>query len=235
MTRFTRYGLALRLQWRHGFIPAFAATTALMAAILRSLPAAYKVPAAQAMVASDPLFFAFFFSGAFLMLEKSDGTVAALAASPCTAREYLLERALSIGLVAAASGLAIAALGGLSAWSPLPVIAAQLLGAAASGAAGTAVAARAKSINGFFIASVPFMTLFAVPFLSALFGVPSARIAAFFPGWSIVAWIGAGLGRPMSAGQAAASIAGGALWTAFAFYAAGRNFSRLFRDEGRRR
>ncbi|MFA6504680.1 MAG: hypothetical protein WCT14_01210 [Treponemataceae bacterium] len=233
MTRFTRYALSMRLQWRHGFIPAFAVTLALLTAILRSLPLSFKLPAAQAMIASDPLFFAFFFSGAFLMLEKSDGTIAALAASPYPAHEYLLERGLAVGLVAAASGTALAAFSDITAWTPFPIVAAQLVGSACAGAAGIAVASRVKSINGFFIASVPAMALMAVPLLSALFGFPSETIAAFFPGWAVVSWIGAGLGRSTSIGNVIASLANGAFWTAAAFIAAERSFSRLFRDAGR--
>lgn len=229
MTRLSRYALTAALQWRHGFIPAFALTTALMAAILRALPPLVRTKAAQFLLAADPLFFAFLFAGSFLMLEKSDGTLAALAASPYPPRDYLLERAIAVGLTAAASGVVLAAAGGLERWSPLPIVAAQLLGAAGSGAAGIAVASRAKTINGFFLTAAPAMALMAVPPLSALFAFPAAPIAAFFPGYAVVAWIGAGLGRPLSGGAIAASLANAAAWTALAFAAARRAAAEALR------
>lgn len=222
MTRTIRWRLSLSLQWRHGFVPAFALTTVLMSAVLRALPPTMRQKAAQVLIAADPLFFAFLFAGSFLMLEKSDGTLEALAASPYPTRDYLLERGLSIGLTAAAAGIVLAAAGGLERWAAPTIVAAQLLGAAGSGAAGIAIAAKAKSINGFFLAAAPAMAFMAVPLLHALFGFPAAPIAACFPGYAVVAWIGAGIGRPLGGIAFAASAANALVWTAASFLAARR-------------
>ncbi|MDE3000630.1 MAG: ABC transporter permease [Gemmatimonadota bacterium] len=134
-----------------------------------------------------PAFFAinlyvttFYFISGLVLIEKSEGTLSALAATPLRDAEYLLSKVITLTVLAIVESLLIVVvvLGIRGNWVPL------LSGAFALGAiyslAGFIVVVRYRSINAFLIPSVLYVIALLLPLLSH-FGLANRLIFLLHP------------------------------------------------------
>jgi fluoroquinolone transport system permease protein len=157
------------LQARNGFYWASGFLVVMISALLLSIPAAARANSAvwvPALVTINLQITTFFFVAGLILLERDEGTLAALAVSPLSASGYLAMRAFTLTALAAAETLAIVWIGfgsGGSWWLLLAGTAA--LGVIYTGC-GAAVAARYESVNALLLPASAFVTLLLLPLLA---------------------------------------------------------------------
>jgi hypothetical protein len=165
-----------RLLWRHGFAIAYLVVAVLYAAVLSVLPRSWADAVLPILAWSDAAFFCFFFAGASVCLDLSQGTFRALFVSPLSPSIYFIVKAANLSVLsfAMAASVSIACRG--VDFRPLPLAIAALLGGAPVALIGAALALRLKTVNRFMIGSIPGFLLLALP---------AARYAAerWLPAW----------------------------------------------------
>ena len=158
----------VRLQYRYGIYAAYAFIVALYVAELLLLGAVLPPWVPALIIFTDPAALGFFFLGALMMLEKSEGVRAALAASPVSAIDYLT------GKIATLVGLSLASCLVLLPFihqvaNPILLFVAVMLTAIQYVGIGVPIALRFKTVNGYLIGSAGFLTPLIAPGLLALF------------------------------------------------------------------
>lgn len=150
----------LRLQRRNGFYLAVVFVAALSVAILRLLPTAAVAWLLPLVVFQNLVVTSFYFMAGLVLLERTEGTIAARVVTPLSTAEYLGAKVLTLTVLSVAEGVAVVALG-----APERVAAAGLgrlggltvglaLMAAFFALAGFVFVARYDSINEFLLPSV---------------------------------------------------------------------------------
>lgn len=152
-----------RLLWRHGFAIAYLILAILYSAVLSALPRAWADAVLPVFAWSDPAFFCFFFAGASVCLDLSQGTFRALFTSPLRPGVYMVVKALNLGLLSFAMAAAVSASSRGADFRLWPLAATAMLGGAPAAVTGAALALRLKSVNRFMIGSMPFFLLLALP------------------------------------------------------------------------
>ena len=152
-----------RLLWRHGFAVAYLVVALLFSAILSALPRAWVDVVLPVLAWSDPAFFCFFFAGASLCLDLSQGTLRALFASPLQPATFLVVKAVNLGLLSFAMAVLISASARGADFRLWPLAAASLAGGAPAAVLGAALALRLKTVNRFMIGSMPAFLLLSLP------------------------------------------------------------------------
>lgn len=152
-----------RLLWRHGFAIAYLVVAALYAAVLSAMPRAWADAALPVLAWSEPAFFCFFFAGASVCLDLSQGTFRTLFASPLRPGAYMVVKALNLGALSFLMAVAVSAGSRGADFRPWALAAAVITGGAPAAVLGAAAALRLKSVNRFMIGSVPVFLLLALP------------------------------------------------------------------------
>lgn len=163
----TLIGQDVRLQYRYGIYAAYAFIVALYVAELLVLGALLPPWVPALIIFTDPAALGFFFLGALVMLEKSEGVRAALAASPVTALDYLTGKMVTlVGLSLASCAVLIPFIHQLA--NPVLLLVAVLLTAVQYVGIGVPIALRFRTVNGYLIGSAGFLTPLIAPGLLAL-------------------------------------------------------------------
>ena len=156
------------LQARNGFYWATAFLVAMIGALLLNVPEAARANSvvwAPAILLINLQITTFFFVAGLMLLERDEGTLAALAVSPLSASGYLAMRTVSLTGLAAVETIALIWIGfGTSgSWSAI------LAGTAALGVIytgfGAAIAVRYESVNAFLLPASAFVGLLLLPLL----------------------------------------------------------------------
>jgi fluoroquinolone transport system permease protein len=163
------------LQARNGFYWASGFLVVLISALLLSLPEAARANAAvwvPAILTINLQITTFFFVAGLLLLERDEGTLAALAVSPLSATGYLAIRTCTLTGLAAAETMAIVWIGfGASGSWWLLLTGTAALGVIYTGF-GAVVAARYESVNALLLPASAFLTLLLLPLLAHFGLVP---------------------------------------------------------------
>ncbi|HEV7435286.1 MAG TPA: hypothetical protein VGO22_10505, partial [Pseudorhizobium sp.] len=129
------------------------------------------------IIFTDPAAVGFFFLGALMMLERSEGVRTALAASPVSAADYLLGKMVTLVAMSLASVTLLLPFIHHAA-NPILLLVAVLFTAVQYVGIGVPIALRFKTVNGYLIGSTGFLTPFIAPgFLSLL---------EPFPAWLVI-------------------------------------------------
>ncbi len=152
-----------RLLWRHGFAAAYLVIAVLFAAVLSALPRGWADAVLPVLAWSDPAFFCFFFAGASLCLDLSQGTLRALFASPLRPATFLVVKAANLGILSFAMAVLISASVRGSDFRIWPLAASAIAGGAPAAVLGAALALRLKTVNRFMIGSMPVFLLLSLP------------------------------------------------------------------------
>ena len=152
-----------RLLWRHGFAAAYLVVAVFFAAVLSALPRAWADAVLPVLAWSDPAFFCFFFAGASLCLDLSQGTLRALFSSPLRPSTYLVVKAANLGMLSFAMAVLVSASARGTDFRLWPLAASALAGGAPAAVLGAALALRLKTVNRFMIGSMPAFLLLSLP------------------------------------------------------------------------
>lgn len=164
--------LDMRFQAKYGFYLLYAVLTAIYVIILFALPEGWREKAAAMLIFSDPAAMGLFFMGAIVLLEKSEHTPWAFAASPVRAVEYIGAKVSSLSVISLVVAAVLAQAAGAE---HLPLV---LLGTLVSGViftlSGILVATKIAGLNQFLLWSVPVEILCFVPAVLHLFDLTPA-------------------------------------------------------------
>lgn len=145
-----------RLQYRYGIYAAYAFVVAFYIVALtvgRSILPGWAI---ALIIYTDPAAVGFFFLGALMMLEKSEGVRIALATSPATAAQYFTGKAVTLcGLALVACTILIFVHG---AANPALLLVSVALTSVAFLGIGVPIALRFRTVNGYLIGSSGFLT-----------------------------------------------------------------------------
>jgi fluoroquinolone transport system permease protein len=218
------------VQARNGFYWASGFVVLAISALLAASPAAVLsnpglwVPA---LVTFNLQITTFFFVAGLLLLERDEGTLIALGASPLSARTYLVARSTTLTALAALETLVIVWFGfGFSAsWALLGGIAA--MGITYTGF-GVAVAARYESVNSLLLPASVIVTVLLLPLLGHFELVPRVWLM-WHPLEPAVTLVRAAY-QPTSLPELLFGAAGSIAWAGVAFSLARNAVARLMRD-----
>lgn len=155
------------LQFRYGFHAAYGFIAVAYVVVVQALPSALRVTALPLVILSEACVIGFFFAGTLLHLEKSDGTLDALAVTPVHQGTYVFARILSLSLLTTAFALAIGSFVFDGLLLPL-LAAATILTTAVCVGCGLAAATRLRSLERFVIWGGLGTAAFALPVLPYL-------------------------------------------------------------------
>lgn len=157
----------VRLQYRYGIYAAYAFVVGFYIVALTLGRGVLPGWAIGVIVYTDPAAVGFFFLGALMMLERSEGVRTALAVSPMTALHYLAGKATTlsgVGLVACVILLAVHQ----AAPNPGVLLVAVLLTSLCFIGIGVPIALRFRTVNGYLVGSAGFLTPIIAPAFLAL-------------------------------------------------------------------
>lgn len=169
----------LRYQWRYGFYFIYAFLVVMFVVILRLLPADWRQTGLALVLLSDPMLLGFFFIGGILQLERGEGLLDALFVSPLSPWEYLVSKAVSLGLLSAASGCLIALLCGVSGIQYGLLAPAMLLGSACFTLIGVAISVNLTHMNAYLSVNGLWEALLIIPPMLLILGVSFPPLEAF--------------------------------------------------------
>jgi fluoroquinolone transport system permease protein len=156
------------LQARNGFYWASAFLVAMLGALLLNLPEAARANSAiwvPAILMINLQITTFFFVAGLMLLERDEGTLAALAVSPLSASGYLAMRTLTLTGLAAVETIALVWIGfGASGSWWLILAGTAALGVIYTGF-GAAIAVRYESVNALLLPASAFVALLLLPLL----------------------------------------------------------------------
>ncbi len=171
----------IKFQFKYGFYFIYTIMVFFYILLLGFLPDAWKGNGTAIVLFSDPAALGFFFIGGIILLEKGERVLDVLFVSPLKVWEYILAKAISLGLISVLTGVIIAA-AGLGLAINIPVLILSLLsGSVFYTFIGIAVGVKAKSVNQFLIITVPAELILGVPPILLLFGV-KLRFLEIMPG-----------------------------------------------------
>lgn len=212
----------IRFQFKYGFYFLYVLLTVFYCLLLIYVPLVHRQRVAALLIFTDPSALGLFFMGAIILLERSQRVLPSLAVSPVRVGEYLLSKLLSLAVVGTLAGSVV----GLAAALPNGLSAALgvLWGSVLFSSLGLILGSKAKSLNGFLLASALPMMLIIGPVLGEVFGLSHA-LFILNPGNALMALISGKGGSFLSFGLLA-------LWTAAAGYGAWISVRKMFRELG---
>lgn len=154
-----------RLQWRNGFGYAILFVTLLWVLAATRLPAAQLNWLLPLMVVNNLLITAFYFMAALVLLERDEGSLAALAVTPLLAGEYLAGKVTALTMLALVQNLALGLVFGVRESSIVLLAAGVLLGTILLTLFGFALVSRYSSINTFLVPSFVYSAVLIAPIL----------------------------------------------------------------------
>jgi len=215
----------VRLQVRHGFYAAYAVVSLLYVALLRVLPEDWRELAHVLATFSDPAALGFYFIGGLVLLEKQQRLFDPLFATPYTAAEYVLAKTATLTALSAAAIVAVrlGAFGFEGRWALF------LYGSVTTAAfftlVGLGIAASCRTLNGYFVASSVYTSVFALPLASSL-GLADWPALAVLPTHASLLALESAFGSEPSGRTAAYVVGCLAAWTIAAYAWALRRLQR---------
>jgi fluoroquinolone transport system permease protein len=221
------------LQARNGFYWASAFLVAMIGALLLNVPEAVRANSVvwvPAILMINLQITTFFFVAGLILLERDEGTLAALAVSPLSASGYLAMRTFSLTGLAAAETMALVWIGfGTSGSWWLILAGTAALGVVYTGF-GAAIAVRYESVNALLLPAAAFVALLLLPLLPH-FGLAPRMLFLIHPLEPPMILLRAAYGL-LDRTEIVFGIAGSLGWSALAF-AWGRNRVRALMQNTR--
>lgn len=156
----------IRSQHRFGIYHAYAVVVAFYIAVILGLGDALPDWVIGLVIFSDPAAVGFFFLGALMLLEKSEGTRAALAVTPLRAVTYFWSKCITLSSMAVIAALLVSFVhGGVNFALLMPIVlltSIQYLGI------GVPIAGRFKTVTAYMIGAAFYLTPVILPAYFAL-------------------------------------------------------------------
>jgi len=169
----------MRLQLRNGIYYAYAFVLAFYLAILIFAGDFIPTWALALFIYTDPAVLGFFFLGALILLEKAEGTRAALAVSPISATTYFWTKAITLTGVALLAAIIFALVAKSNTNWPLYLVSIVLISLTFI-SIGFPIALRFNTVTGYLMGSAAILTPIALPMFLALFD-PMALVIVLIP------------------------------------------------------
>ncbi|HEV7275122.1 MAG TPA: hypothetical protein VGN80_02435 [Devosiaceae bacterium] len=161
-----------RLQFRYGIYAAYGVVVVFYVAVLVWTAPWLPAWAPAVVIFTDPAALGFFFLGALLMLERSEGVRPALAVSPVSPAEYLLGKLATLTTVSVVAAAVLVAVLHRPA-DPLLLLLTVALTAIQYIGIGMPIGLRFRTVNGYLIGSAGFLLPLIGPgFLALLEDMP---------------------------------------------------------------
>lgn len=157
----------VRLQWRYGIHAAYAVVVAIYAMLLAWAREALPAWVTGALLFSDPAALGFFFLGALMMLERSEGVRTGLAVTPMSAVEYLVAKEVTLTAVALVACTILAMVGPGETDAGLLALAVAFTSVQYV-CIGVPIAIRFRTVSGYLVGSAGFLAPLVAPGLLAL-------------------------------------------------------------------
>lgn len=171
----------IRFQFKQGFHTVYIFVTLFYIIVLHNLSDKAVSIALPLIVFTDPSVVGFFFIGAIVMLEKTQGVLQALITTPLRSREYLLAKAISLAILAISVSLVITLFSSRQDVCWLLLIPSILITSVFFTLYGFLAAAGCKTMNQYLARMVPYLLLIVLPCFSML--LPAYRfLFDIFPG-----------------------------------------------------
>lgn len=213
----------IKFQFKYGFYFVYTVFTIVYVAIIYVLPHSWKETAAAIMIFSDPAAMGLFFMGAIVLLEKSERVLNSIAVSPVSAKEYIFSKIISLGFISVIVGLIIAIAAGNS--NLFMATIGIVMGSSLFTLIGLIVAANAKSLNQFMVATVPIEIICFLPPMLYLFGY-NKTLMLLHPGCIIIRFISG------NSDNLFIFIAILLIWIGVIYLIAYKNIERMFQQTG---
>ncbi|MCK5687379.1 hypothetical protein KAJ27_24810 [bacterium] len=152
-------------QIRHGFYAAYAIVAIVYIIVINSLPEQYRAAALTVAIFIDASILGFFFVGGIILMERSQKIVEALFVTPFRYAEYYCSKVLSLTVLASLVSVSMVLFVKGIPRHPLIFMSGVLLSSIFFVLLGILAATRAKSINGYFITSIFYVTVLMTPLL----------------------------------------------------------------------
>ncbi len=166
----------IKFQYKHGFYFIYTFMVVFYIILMGILPDAWKGGATVAVLFMDPAALGFFFIGGILLLERGERVLDQLFVSPLRVWEFVLAKAISLGIISVLAGVVIAFISLGTQIDIIILILSLLFGSAFYTFAGLAAGIRAKTVNQFMIITVPAGLLLSAPPILLVFGVKSGLL-----------------------------------------------------------
>ena len=167
-------------QFKQGFYLVYILLTIIYVVILSKVPFEWKSTVLPLVLFSDPSMVGFFFIGALVMLEKVQGVLQYVVATPLRSLEYLMAKALSLTILAVVVTVMITISTYDQPLNWLLLITGVALSSFFFVLYGFLVAVRCTTLNQYFIKMVPYMLLIVLPCFS-LIEFPYYQLFYIFP------------------------------------------------------
>lgn len=152
----------IRFQIKYGFYLLYAFFTLLYVAILCLLPSGWKQDAAPLIIFSDPALLGMIFTGVIVLFEKSERVINSIAVSPVKAGEYMVSKAVTLGLISLATGVTLGVTsGGIE--FPFRFVSGLFLGSCIFTWTGLLVTTKIDTLNRYVIYIIPLSAVVTVP------------------------------------------------------------------------
>ncbi len=214
----------IKLQYRNGFYAAYLFVSLFYIITIKQFPESIQNWALLFVIITDPSVLGFYFIGGMLLLERRQNTFSALFISPLTISEYIVSKAVSLGLLSLLSSLAIiTVIRGFAYNVPIfstAVLASSLLFTLI----GITLGVRARDINRYLFISPLYLIVFAFP-LIRFFDVFDERVLFLVPTNGFFNLFHAAVtGRSLS--YPLLDFSGIVLWLCFSWFLAHRYFRK---------
>ncbi len=171
----------VRYQRRYGFYLVYGFLTVCFIIVLRLLPDSWRETALVVTLLADPALLGLFFIGGLKQLERGEGILDALFSSPLRPWEYIVSKALSLGMISTLVSVIVALGSGVPGVKFAVLVPAILFGSMCFTLIGLAVSVNLKSMNAFLSVDGLWEAVLLLPPLLLMFNVSFAPLE-FFPG-----------------------------------------------------
>ena len=189
----------VRYQWRYGFYFIYGFMTVCFIIVLRLLPDSWRETALVATLLADPALLGLFFIGGLMQLERGEGILDALFSSPLRPWEYIVSKALSLGMISTLVSVIVTLGSGVPNVKFAVLVLAILFGSMCFTLIGLAVSVNLRSMNAFLSVDGLWEAVLLFPPVLLMFNVSFTPLE-LFPGSVVLRLIQASAGAyPMSA------------------------------------
>jgi fluoroquinolone transport system permease protein len=178
----------IRYQMKYGFYFLYLFITVIYIGVILLVPARYQDLTASIVMISDPAMLGFFFIGGIWLLERGEGLHRFFVISPLKPIEYILAKAVSLGLLSTGSVLAIMLIGVRDVKAYPVILFSVFIGSMIFTILGMTVATYARTVNHYLLISIPAEMFIVLPAALTAFGIHHP-VLEFLPGtmlWRLI-------------------------------------------------
>ncbi len=180
----------IKYQMKYGFYVLYLFISVVYILALAVCPEAYKKTIASLIIFTDPAMLGMFFIGGIWLLEKGEGIHRIIIVSPLRPIEYILSKAISLGLISTLTAIFIALIGLKVAANYFVLSVGIWIGSMIFTMIGMLLASYANSVNQYILYITPPSIILAAPAILVAFGI-THPLLEILPGtalWHLISY-----------------------------------------------